>query len=76
MSKHIEIKHKIKEINQRSIFDDMLNKSMLNDKEKQLLILYYVNGKSLNYIADEMGYSLASAKKIHKKALQKIESLL
>lgn len=76
MGNHLEIKHKIQKINKRSVFDEILNESMLSDKEKHLLTLYYANGKTLEYIADEMGYSLASAKKIHKRALQKIESLL
>lgn len=76
MGNHLDIKHKIQKIDKRSTFDEMLNESMLNDKEKQLLTLYYVNGKTLDYIADTMGYSLSSAKKIHKRALQKIESLL
>ena len=76
MGKHIEIKHKIKSINRKSTFNEMLEDSMLNEKEKEMLRLYYLDNKPINFIADELGYSEAGIKKMHKRALKKIESLL
>lgn len=34
MGNHLDIKHKIQKIDKRSTFDEILNESMLNDKEK------------------------------------------
>lgn len=76
MSKHMEIKGKLKNINKRVTFDELIQQSMLNEKEKQLMIMYYVEGKDFGYIADIMGYSKAGIAKMHKRALKKIESLL
>ena len=49
---------------------------ILNEKEKEMLKLYYLDNKPINFIADELGYSEAGIKKMHKRALKKIESLL
>lgn len=76
MGSHIEIKQKVKNIKRRSEFNNLLEDSMLNDKEKLMLTMYYVQGKSLNYIADELGYSEIGIKKMHKRSLKKIEALL
>lgn len=76
MSKHIELKHKIKKINRKSDFNDILEESMLNENEKQFMKYYYVDGKSLDYIADILGYSPQGISKLHHRCLNKIESLL
>ena len=49
---------------------------MLNEVEKQMLTMYYIENRSLDYIADELGYSPQGIAKMHKRALKKIESLL
>lgn len=76
MGKHIELKHKVQNINRRSTFNEMIEDSMLTDKEKEMLRMYYLEGKTLNFIADELGYSEAGIKKMHKRSLKKIEALL
>ena len=76
MSKHIEIKHKVKKINRKADFYELLNESMLNEIEKKMMIMHYVEGKSLDYIADELGYSEQGIAKMHKRILNKLESLL
>ena len=48
MSKHIEIKHKIKNINRKTDFNSLLEESMLSDVEKQMMNMYYVENKSIN----------------------------
>lgn len=75
-SKNIEIKHKIKSINRKIDFYNLLEESMLNEKEKQFMILFYVENKSLSYIADYLGYTVQGVSKMHSKILKKIESLL
>lgn len=76
MSKHINIKHKIQNINRKTDFYDLLENSMLKDNEKKMMMLYYVEGKTLDYIADELGYSVQGISKMHKRILNKLESLL
>lgn len=76
MSKHIETKHKIKNINRKADFNNLLDESMLNDTEKQMMIKYYVENKSIDFIADELGYSSQGILKMHKRILNKLESLL
>ena len=76
MSKHLEIKNKVKQIKRRSTFNELIEDCMLSDKEKQMLIMYYLENKTLDYIADEIGYSKAGIIKMHKRSLQKLESLL
>lgn len=76
MSKHIEIKHKIKNINHKTDFNSLLEESMLSDVEKQMMNMYYVENKSINIIADELGYSPQGIIKMHKRILNKLESLL
>lgn len=76
MSNHLEIKHKLIQVNRRSTFNEMLEDSMLNEKEKQMLRMHYIENKSLDYIADELGYSKAGIIKMHKRSLQKLGSLL
>lgn len=76
MSKNIEIKHKIKSINKKVDFYNLLEESMLNEKEKTFMELFYVQNKSLSYIADELGYTVQGISKLHSKILKKIESLL
>lgn len=76
MTKHIDTKHKVKEIDTKNKFNNLIEESMLNEKEKQLMIMYYLQGKPFDYIADEMGYSLQGITKMHKRSLKKIENLL
>ena len=76
MSKHLEIKLKVKQIKRRSTFNEIIEDCMLSEKEKKMLKMYYIENKTLDYIADELGYSKAGIIKMHKRSLQKIESLL
>ena len=76
MSKHIDIKHKVKNINKKVDFYNLLEESMLSDNEKKMMELYYVQKKPLDVIADELGYSPQGISKMHKRILNKLESLL
>lgn len=76
MTRHINIKHKIQQINRKSKFCEILDDSMLDDKEKEIMKMHYLDKKSFVCIADELGYSEAGIIKKHKKILIKLESLL
>ncbi len=73
---HIEIKHEVQKINRKSDFLQLLDDSMLSEKEKQFMKMFYIECKNIEYIADEMGYSRQGVLKIHKRCLKKLESLL
>ena len=72
MSKHLDIKHKVKQIKRRSTFNEIIEDCMLNEKEKQMLKMYYLENKTLDYIADEIGYSKSGIIKMHNRSLQKL----
>lgn len=75
-SKNIETKHKIKNINRKIDFYNLLDECMLSEKEKQMMKLFYVENKEISYIADQLGYSSQGISKMHSKILKKLESLL
>lgn len=76
MTEHMKIKKKLQSIPLKADFNDLIEKSMLSDKEKELMRLHYIDGKEFGYIADIMGYTQAGITKMHKRILHKIESLL
>lgn len=76
MTKHIEIKHKIQNINSKTLFNEILEDSMLNETEKEMMRKFYTQNKSIDIIADELGYSPQGIKKMHKRILNRIEALL
>lgn len=76
MTKHMEIKEKVKSINAKTTFNAILEESMLSEKEKTLMRMYYIDKQDFGYIADTLGYSKIGVLKMHKRALEKIESLL
>ena len=57
-------------------FNDLLERTMLSTEEKQILILYYKEQKTLTYIADFLGMSEITVKRKHKKLLMKIGKML
>lgn len=76
MTGHMVIKKKVKKINKKSTFNSILEDSMLSDKEKQMMRMYYLEQKSFDFIADELGYSKAGILKMHNRALSKLEELI
>lgn len=50
-------------------FNDLLERTMLSTEEKQILILYYKEQKTLTYIADFLGMSEITVKRKHKKVI-------
>ena len=75
-SRNIETKHKIQSINKKADFYKLLEESMLNEKEKKMMEMFYVHNMELDYIASELGYSSQGISKMHSRILKKLESLL
>lgn len=76
MTEHMETKRKLKRINKKSTFNSILEDSMLDEKDKQMMRMHYIEGKSFDFIADTLGYSKAGILKMHKRVLSKIEGLV
>lgn len=76
MTRHMEIKQKVKSINEKTAFNAILDNSMLSEKEKTMMKMYYIEKHDFDFIADTLGYSKIGVLKMHKRVLQKIESLL
>lgn len=70
-----ETRNKLKGISSVDEFRNILERTMLSEEEKQILILYYKEKKSLAYIADELGMSETTVKRKHRKMLMKLGSV-
>lgn len=73
---HLETRAKLKAIPRRSTFNALLEDSTLDDIDKQILQLHYLEHKDLMWIAVELGYSEATIKARHRNALRKLGPLL
>lgn len=76
MTKHIETRHKLRSISSLDEFNHLIDKCVLSDEERSVVYAHYVNGKPLGYIADSMGFSVSTVKRIHSKALGRLAYLL
>lgn len=72
MSDHIEIRKRLHGIASVAEFERLLNSRILTDTDKQILRMYYIEGKTLSYIGDILGYSESGIKKKHKNILRRI----
>ena len=76
MTNHIKTRNKLKQIPTKMEFNSLLESIILNDKEKQLMHMFYVEQKDLDYIADVLGYTKAGVAKMHQRILKRIEALI
>lgn len=76
MTNHIKTRNKLKQIPTKMEFNSLLESIILNDKEKQLMHMFYVEQKDLDYIADVLGYTKAGVTKMHQRILKRIEALI
>jgi DNA-directed RNA polymerase specialized sigma subunit len=75
MTNHVKTKHKIQQVG-KTTFSELIEEAMLNEDEQRMMKMYYIDRKSISYIADTLGYSEQGILKMHKRILKKIESLL
>lgn len=71
-----DIRRKIKNISSVNYFNTILDNTMLSEDEKTLLILHYKEQKTLCFIADEIGVSESTIKRMHKRVLEKISEII
>jgi DNA-directed RNA polymerase specialized sigma subunit len=74
MTAHVTVKHKVQKIG-KTAFLQLLDEAMLNDTEKNVMIMYYIDRKPFDYIADVTGYSLQGVLKMHDRVLNKLGTL-
>ena len=71
-----DVRQKMKNISSVNNFNTILNNTMLSEDEKKLLILHYKEQRTLCFIADEMGVSESTIKRMHKSVLKKISEII
>lgn len=67
-----ETKRKLKEIYSVKDLIELLDATLLTADEREIVWKVYKEGKTLDFVADEMGMSKASVSRKHKSALHKI----
>lgn len=65
MSGHIEARKRLRGITSVTEFEKLLASRMITDVDKKILKMHYVEGKTLAYIGDILGYSESYIKKRH-----------
>lgn len=75
-SKHIETKHKLKDIKSVRDFDALLEAVILTEDQKRMLRMIYVEHKTLDYVADNLSISLQTVKSWHRQALSRIADMI
>lgn len=70
-----ETRKKLKGISSVEEFRNILERTMLSEEEKQILLMHYKDKKSLTYIADELGMSEVTVKRKRRKMLMKLGSV-
>lgn len=69
---HKEARDKLKSIGTYKSFYQILDEVILTSEERKFIELFYLEDKSLNEIADELGISRATASRKHSKILNKL----
>lgn len=69
---HIQVRNKLKSISTYKTFYQILDEVILTDEERKFTEMFYLEGKSLDEIADELGISKATASRKHSKILNKL----
>lgn len=72
----VSMQRKLKEIPDLSTFEGILKASTLNELDKKILRMHYLEELDYAFIADTLGYSESGIKKRHKKALKKLSKII
>lgn len=76
MTKNVETRNKIMELPKVVSFNDLIEKSTLKPIEKELMYMHYLQDKDFRYIGDMLGYSESWMKRVHIRALKKLNKLI
>lgn len=75
-SEHIKTRNNLKDIPTVTSFNELIENCTLSEEDKELLRMHYLQEKDFKYIGDMLGFAESTAKKRHRKALQKLSKLL
>lgn len=79
-AKLVDAENEIKEMINRlvALKNDIekIIESVENAKLRQILTLRYINGRTFEKIAEEMGYSYMQIYRLHEKALEKVKNVI
>lgn len=67
-----KVRDKLKSISTYKTFYQILDGVILSEEEKKILEMFYLENKSFDFIADEIGISRATISRRHKKILDKL----
>lgn len=70
------VRNKLKEIPTKKELEDLIDKLILSDDERNVILMHYRDKKPLSYIADIIGVTKSSVNKKHKSALLKISKII
>lgn len=76
MTEHIKTRNKLKEVCLVTTFEALLSQCTLSDTDKEILRMHYLQEKDFRFIGDQLGFSEATIKSRHRKAIHKLSSLL
>lgn len=76
MTEHIKTRKKLKDITLVTAFEDLLAQCTLSDTDKEILRMHYLQEKEFSFIGDTLGFSEATIKQRHRKALKKLSNLI
>lgn len=69
---HIEARNRLKKIELIEDFESLLDMCILSDEDKTILRMVYLQHKTMDCVADELGFSGKTIKNRHKEALRKM----
>lgn len=67
-----KVRSKLRSINTYKTFYQILDGVILSDEEKRILEMFYLEGKTLDVVSDELKLSTATISRRHKKILNKL----
>lgn len=76
MSKHIDTKHKIQELDGIETFQNLLDQAILTDEDRELMRLIYLKEETQVAISQKLGMSVSTVKRRHAKILKKLSKLV
>lgn len=75
-SEHVERRHTAAAVPRREDLLRAISEANIDDVDREILTMHYVQGKPFGYIADVKGYSQRQIVRRHKTALVKIVAIL
>lgn len=73
---HVERRHTINAVSKREDLVQAIDSANIEDIDREILKMHYIQGKTWGYIADIKGYSIRQIVRRHKMALVKIVAIL